>query len=369
MFILLLSLVAFTLDGNYECSEFTKVGIAMYGMTCVYFLEIVLFILLIHFGWRGGPLNERKRMPQMSVLIHLWIIVLLIKLGLTTFGLYVVYSPTVSKSCWSSNPCDNFQRSLPKVCVPGATGSVELTPECRVVFTNIRHYDACFEIWDRYGAGWMINNFIGRDKSTDFASFNYPGVNTCRYDINPKKDKRLDLYIPPSIGKANIFDVLLEVGSIQSSNIGSFDRFPTEYVAAVYSFISNTTGTNGTSHTELMDKIPWTDCLDDGCLTLLNNTCEQWEVFLTLPDTYKMSGLFSAIMYVSLAVIILTGFIFFISFNAFPDYESEEAWQGLLSGVAKKLGYVDDLSNTATDDGVDALVGIGGLLHLSLIHI
>lgn len=87
MFVLLLSLVALTLGGNYECSEFSKVGIAMYGMTIVYFFEIVLFTLLIHFGWRGGPLNESKRMPQMSILIHLWVVVVLIKLGLTTFGL------------------------------------------------------------------------------------------------------------------------------------------------------------------------------------------------------------------------------------------------------------------------------------------
>lgn len=363
MFILLLTLVAFTLGGKYECSEFTKVGIAMYGMTITYFLEIVLFNLVIHLGWRGGPLNESKRMPQMSILIHLWIVAVLIKLGLTTFGLFVVYSPTVSKSCWSSNPCDSFEKSLPKACIPGATGNVDLTPECRVVFRNIDKYDACFETWDRYGAGWMVDNFIGKDQTDGLALFNYPGVTTCRTDVDPNKDKRLDVYIPESIGKANIFDVLLEVGSMQSSNDGTFDRFPREYVAAVYSFISNTTYSGSKNHSVLMNDIPWTQCMGQSCLSLLENTCEQWQVFITLPDTYKMSGLFSAIMYVSLALILLTGLILFISFNAFPDYESKESWQGLLSGLAKKLGYMEDLSTTATDDGVDALVGIGGLLH------
>ena len=261
MFILLLTLVAFTLGGKYECSEFTKVGIAMYGMTITYFLEIVLFNLVIRLGWRGGPLNESKRMPQMSILIHLWIVAVLIKLGLTTFGLFVVYSPTVSKSCWSSNPCDSFEKSLPKACITGATGNVDLTPECRVVFRNIDKYDACFETWDRYGAGWMVDNFIGKDQTDGLALFNYTGVTTCRTDVDPKKDKRLDVYIPESIGKANIFDVLLEVCSMQSLNDGTFDIFPREYVAAVYSFISNTTYSGSKNHSVLMNDIPWTQCM------------------------------------------------------------------------------------------------------------
>lgn len=363
MFILLLSLVALTLDGNYECSEFAKVGVAMYGMTSVYFFEIVLFILLIKLGWRGGPLNESKRMPQMSILIYLWIVVACIKLLLTAYGLFVVYSPTVSKSCWSSNPCDNFKNALPKVCVPGATGSVELTPECQIVFANSKKYDACFDSWDRYAAGWMVDNFIGKNETDSFPIFNYPGITTCRNDVDPKSDKRLEEYLTEFVGKQNIFQTLLDVSTLQSSSIGSFDAFPSEYMAATLSFISSSIAENDTSHALLMSRIPWNDCMSSKCRKLLENKCEQWEIFAGLPDTYKMSGLFSAIMYVSFAVIILTGFIFFVSFNAFPDYESEESWQGLLSGVAKRLGYMEDLSNTSTDDGVDALVGIGGLLH------
>ena len=53
-------------------------------------------------------------------------------------------------------------------------------------------------------------------------------------------------------------------------------------------------------------------------------------------------GLFEAIMYVSVAVVVLTIIIFAVSFNAFPDYQSKESWEGLLSGLARKIeGYAD----------------------------
>ena len=47
-------------------------------------------------------------------------------------------------------------------------------------------------------------------------------------------------------------------------------------------------------------------------------------------------------MYVSVAVIVLTIIIFAVSFNAFPDYQSKESWEGLLSGLARRIeGYAD----------------------------
>ena len=108
MFVLLLSLLAVIVDGRYECDQYIKIAVAVLSMTTIYFVDIVLFILLIYLGWRGSPLNEAKRMPHMSVLVHLWVVCAIIKAGFTGFGLFVLYSPRISNSCWSSNPCDFY---------------------------------------------------------------------------------------------------------------------------------------------------------------------------------------------------------------------------------------------------------------------
>lgn len=68
MFILMLSLLGVVLDSRYSCDQYTKVGVALISMTAIYFVDIVLYWLLVYMGWRGTPLNESKRMPQMAIL-------------------------------------------------------------------------------------------------------------------------------------------------------------------------------------------------------------------------------------------------------------------------------------------------------------
>ena len=365
MFILSLALVAVTLSSNYRCKEFTKVGVALYGMAAVYFVELLVFLGLIFFGWRGGPLHESKRMPQMSIMIHIWITVIIIKLLFTVWGMYVVYSPTVSKECWSSNPCDSFSDELPKSCVPQATGNIQLTPSCQVVFNHIGEFRYCLDKWAGLGGGWMIDNYIGQEPG-QYANFSYPGTVSCRNDVNWQKDKRLS-EINPYDNRTNVFEFFIHALYVQAgieNDTSTIDVLPSVFQSVILSFISNGMYDHrNASFAELNAEIPWNDCMSAECMALLQNDCSQWEKFIHLPSTYRLSGWFAAIIYVSLAVCILTGLIFFVSFNAFPDYESPEAWQGLLSGIAKKLGYLEDLRSTATQDGVDALVGIGGLLH------
>ncbi|WPT12991.1 Sn1-specific diacylglycerol lipase alpha [Picochlorum sp. SENEW3] len=375
MFVLLLSLVATTLSSNYQCSEFAKVGVAMYGMTAIYFCEIVVFVLIIRFGWMYGPLNESKRMPQMSIFIHVWILVVIVKLVFTCWGIFVVYSPTVSRECWSSNPCAIYSDQLPKVCVPGATGNVELTPSCQAIVSNLDDFNACFEKWAKFGGGWMIDNFVGMYSDTDnvllsYSNFTYPGTVTCS-TVDWENDKRLAA-INPYDNTTSIFMTLFVVlrgiddfiRQEAPNETTLVDILPSAYQSVILRFISNGIyDDKNLTLAELDTKIPWNICLSDYCRDLLQNDCEQWRTLETLPETYKISGWFAAIMYISLAVCILTGFLFIITFNAFPDYESEESWHGLLSGVAKRLGFLEELRTTATHDGVDALVGIGGLLH------
>lgn len=362
MFILLLSLMGVTLSSDYECQGFPKVAVAMYGMTGVYFLEIVVSFFLVRLGWQGSCLDERKRMPQMTVIIHVWFAIEVLKFFLTIWGIVVVYSPTVSSQCWSNNPCESYVDQLPRVCVPGATGAVQLTTECQVIFTNKHKYSTCFERWAEFGAGWMLDNFISSNLDPPYVNFSFPGTLTCRTDVPWQTDKRLS-EMNPFDPEQNIFwyigEELERIDDEQRvqapENISLMDTLPNAYQILTTNVISN-----GISYKE--PEIPWNDCLDDSCKKLLQNSCSQWRDFIVLPDTHQLAGWFAAVMFISLAECILTGLIFFISFNAFPDYESQESWQGLLSGFAKRLGYGGDLQATSTDNGVDALVEIGRLL-------
>ena len=180
MFILLLSLMGVILDSRYSCDQYTKVGVALFSMTVIYFLDIVIYTLLVYTGWRGAPLNESKRMPQATVLVHTWVALSVIKAGFTGYGMYVVYSPKISASCWSDNPCEYYgQTTLQRACVPGASGETTLTPACQVVFPRADEYLACAFTWSEYGAGWMIENYSGRNETTGDAYFNFPGVVSC----------------------------------------------------------------------------------------------------------------------------------------------------------------------------------------------
>ena len=371
LFVLLLSLVGITLTGNYQCNSYAWVAVAIYGMTVIYFVELVVSFLIVRFGWRGGPLNEKKRMPQMSIMIHLWIVVEAIKLILIIWGLVVVFSPKVGRECWSNNPCNAHRDLLPRVCVPGATGDVVLTPACQVIFNNQKEYSECFDRWGRVAAGWMLDNVVSVNRETDPPSvnFTYPGMVTCRTDVAWDRDARL-AKLNPFDDKVNIFlylfDILQQIDDAERgespNEISAVDVLPRAYQILVSQFISNgeDSAVNATTGPVYL---PWNVCMSDTCISLLQNSCSQWRDFVSLPDTHKLSGWFAAIMFFSLAECILTALIFFISFNAFPDYDNEESWQGLLSGMARRLGYMEDLQTTSTDDGVDALVGIGGLLY------
>ncbi|WPT17902.1 hypothetical protein PSENEW3_00005904 [Picochlorum sp. SENEW3] len=359
MLIMLLSLVAMTLSRNYECPEFTKVGIAMYGSTAAYVAELLVFELIVWVGWNGGPLAETKRMPMMSWLIYAWFGVLFIKFVLAIYGFYVLYSPTVSKACWSSNPCDSFSDSLPKVCLPGASGDVRLTPACQIIWDNRGEFISCFRTWSDHGATWMRENYNGTNESSQHALFDYPGIVTCNDYI--KHDGKFAAQINP-YSKESIFSYFGSRASEANATYTSL--FPSVFQGLVLQFISPSVKEDQIlTLADLEKRIPWSECLSARCRALLSSNCTMWNEFLTLPSVYTLKGFFAAVVYTSEGVILVTVFILFFSFNAFPDYESEESWEGLFSAFARRAGYLESLENLTTEDGSDALAGIGSLLH------
>lgn len=102
---------------------------------------------------------------------------------------------------------------------------------------------------------------------------------------------------------------------------------------------------------------PWDACLPEEsfCRYLFDQDCRQWQLIVNLPNVYRWRQLFEAVVWISVAVIFLTVFVFAFSFNAFPDYESKESWEGLLTGIAKKIESYADYDPTW-------MSGVGNLL-------
>ena len=374
---------------HHQCDQYVKVAVAIISMTVIYLVDAVLFHLLIYLGWRGAPLNESKRMPQMSILVHIWVAWGVVKAGFTGYGLYVLYSPRIESSCWSNNPCDyQGTTTLAQSCVPGAPGEIKLTDPCLLVFNNEKEFSSCFEQWGSYAAGWMRDNYRGVNQTTGDAMFNYPGeVNCSKMKAkDPDVSKLLnqeDLELYRAVFKAlgeptgdNPLDEMLqffffeqllrdnaglfqEMEAFVEGNVTSPRRLPLNDSAlggnVVGAYLGATARYASGNESAIVTDAPWLDCLPEGCPDLLQLNCNQWKVLMELPTVYRWRSLYEAIVWISVAVIGLTVLVFVLSFNAFPDYEAKESWEGLLSGMARQIeGYAD------YDPAW--MAGVGGLL-------
>ena len=309
----------------------------------------------------------------------------IIKTGFTAYGLYVLYSPRISASCWSSNPCEYYgQTTLQRACVRDATGETTLTPACQVVFPLAGEYLSCAITWSEYGAGWMIENYRGTNETTGDAYFDFPGVVDCSLDdsgissvtqfLNQRDLERYDEIInklPDLYRPDNLYGFLYSFYVIEDAfkrypakaeawiengmtddeerDVLLGDNFVADYMTAGVRYASGNASTT-------IEETPWNRCMSPVCMDLLSQNCTQWRIMVELPNVYRWRGLFETVMFVSLGVIVLTVIIFVLSFNAFPDYQSKEAWEGLLTGLAKRLERYADYDQTW-------LAGVGGLLY------
>ena len=114
-----------------------------------------------------------------------------------------------------------------------------------------------------------------------------------------------------------------------------------------------------------IDLSPWKDCpqLQQGnCPRLLNSSCDQWQYLMILPDSTTEKGLFLAIVWMTWGSIILAMIIYYLVFNANPDYSSSEAWMQTVEGMSRLFGFETALSNAVTEEGFKASEEFGVLL-------
>lgn len=346
-------------SSDYECNEAGQVATALYGSASFYGVAIVVARLGVWFGWRGGPLEESRRKIMTSLLycmMALWVVLL----GFTVFGTYLSASPGISKSCWSNNPCSSFQKTVPASCTLNKDGEVELTKDCQIVWGNGASFDRCIDQWSNLAATWMVQNYNGTNREieggdgqiVELPLFNYPGISSCK--VTTKLDSKEIMF-------GNDFSILDFSIAAAVLNKDTEKIFPIAYQAIVLSIISNDTVSADTD--SLVNMLPWSSCLSNKCLSLLDNECQSFDVLINLPVTYEVKVAFVAVIYASWVIQFISWAMMYLSYNAFPDYESTESWEGLVYKIGKRFGISSELEDAKAIDGTDALRGLGSLFH------
>ncbi len=120
------------------------------------------------------------------------------------------------------------------------------------------------------------------------------------------------------------------------------------------------------NYTGLLMRAPWyQQCAATslrGCEDVFSSTCNQWDLVLSIDDSHDEKGLFYAALGVAWGSIGLSILIYYLSFNSFADYESDEAWIALVNKVGGVLGWTSILRNSVTEAGFTASEELGLLL-------
>lgn len=108
---------------------------------------------------------------------------------------------------------------------------------------------------------------------------------------------------------------------------------------------------------------PWSHCLDQkSCAVIFNNTCDQQDVLLSLPDPGNKKTMYDAVIYTSWAVICVHIVVFLLVFNAHPDYSTTESWKSTVEQISSLMCCKSLVEEATTDSGLTASEEIGNLL-------
>lgn len=351
-----------TQSEDYFCESKTAVKASLYGALGLTILAAIVSRVMVQMGWRGGPLEEDVRWP-VPHLMHMMMLILVCILGFVIYGTYVAFSPKISESCWSTNPCQTFKTIVPSSCTEDKNGTILLTPECQIAWDNREKLGACVDRWTDLASTWMVTNFKGTYgyneylNSSGYPLYNIPGKVSCKIQYTPNAPGLL-VYDNETNGFVDIF-TLATILSVSEDAL--FNMLPVAYQGLILLM----TGLYNESNLDVPLKtgVPWYNCLSKQCTDLLENECDSWKLFSDLPDASSQRGAYLAVIFTTWFLIAFTCVLIFISFNSFPDYETEESWENSLSNFAKRFGFLQHLQGSQTLDGKEALKGLGSLLH------
>eukprot|EP00890_Picochlorum_soloecismus_P006596 jgi/Picsp_1/761/NSC_04250-R1_sn1-specific diacylglycerol lipase beta len=342
--VLLIGIITIMESGDYHCNQRLQLRVAVISILSIYAANIVVDRAISIFGWRGGPFEEKKR-RMVGPMLYVKLLLLVCLVGFTCYGTYLDRSSVVGSECWSKSPCSAVKDYVPQTCLDGEyyTEGVELSKECMILSKQWRKINPCYLQWLGLGEQWGSLAYDPKfnppfDFDVDFSSCSWPLNETVLGILRNKS--QIDAAILQAIEPSFVAEYFPNVLRLFLNNLSI--PYDPEYPAY---------------------GSPWSHCLDQkSCAVIYNNTCEQQDVLLSLPDPGNKKIMFDAVVYTSWAVICVHFFVFLLAFNAHPDYSTEESWQSTVEQISSLMCCKSIIKEATTDSGLAASEEIGNLL-------
>jgi len=342
-------------NARYYCDARVKLSVDIIGVLVLFVLLVTNDCLIIGFGLRGGPFEEKKRKP---VIIFLYVesALIIAHFAFTIYGTYLAYSPSISDGCWNTNPCAGISGTVPAVCLPdqyNLIGPVTLSENCTWITNNYQVVDKCLSNWIGLGVGWLNQAY------------------------DPNLTPPINKNITPNCQMEASLDPRLNLQSDPNSQIEYVSRIPEASSYLVDNSMIQLMKSVGllnqsypwvTAQTFLVNPrplflSPWGECPQlSQCIRALDNDCGEWNILLNLPDGRDEKWLFRTIVFLSWFSLGVTLILDILFFNANPDYTSSESWMKSLEGVGSLFGFRQTLVNSITEEGFSASEEFGVLL-------
>jgi hypothetical protein len=362
----LLAVTITTESTDYTCNHKGKVQLALFGTLSVYLASFLVETAIFFVGLRGGPFEEKKR-RLVGPLLYVEVLLVVVTLAFTCYATWVSESPEIEATCWSSNPCAYAADTIPAACTIERDADVALTPACETVLRNgedLERSDGCFNRWFDYFTTYVINNF----NATLRPPFNPPGTvfpepSPCNASVRVNSVE-FDRWAEEAIAQVVDYVDALEAEELISEVTEEQAKRLKNLSSTLEGQALNFLGLPYTNTTAAQDA-PWFDCFDADCQEILRagDECQDWDVLLNIPSSQSRYNAFIATVFSSWAILGVTIVITVLAFNAFPDYENPESWEGTVRAFAKWCCFGNVLDNAETESGSAASEEIAGMLH------
>ena len=319
---------------------------------------------------------EEHRRRAVSPLLHFEFILWVLILGMTCYATYIGASPTIENTCWSNNPCEYSEDIIPSICTVDKADDVVLTPACNVIWNYGDEFSYCYDQWLDYGATALYNNFNGTRPDVSYVALQGESTNIDATNVTAITVPDYASFTPINYA-TYVCDKSVGVHSRKFENffIEAFGLTATVFLTDIYTvgqemeqlplvikqLFMELLGVNLT----LEGHSPWYKCFSPRCQYLLTegDNCEEWNTLFNVPPSSNRKSAYLSTIYASWALLCVQALIVYVAFNAWPQYENEEAWTGTVRSWGKTFRCGDKLE-AKTDTGHQANKEIGTFLHI-----
>ena len=295
-------------------------------------------VFMVVYGWRGGPLEEHKR-KHLSVVVATRLLLVLLSLIALIYSTVLIYSGTIQRNCYAGDPCGK----IPEACEDG-----RVTTPCVTVYrSSLGDIVTCRDWWFNLAATYAYEHYVPTEP-------HYPNVSEI-----PKNDTAL-CNITVKADSLEYRAWLLETNqyletyedNLQPGDEGNRAR------EVGFQWLVAMNIPNGTA-------APWNQCLSPKCYNVVSAVlnCPPYNQLIFFGEHSSQYSYALAAVWGSWAVVLLVILIFYLSFNAFPDYDNHDSWTESVKSMGRLLCCYSLLKETKTEEGTNAAEGLGELLY------